>query len=117
MTILDTAHDNVEQELPTGNDPAAGAFTRDSSVMFLANAGDGFVTAFDLGSRSVLSTVHVGVSPQSLALIPDERFLAVADSASGSLAILRASPLALVTTVPVGGDPVDVIVPGWKWNN
>ena len=84
--------------------------------MYLATAGDGFVTAFDVGNRSVQSTLHVGVRPQSLALTPDERFLAVADSASGNLAIVRTSPLSLITVIPVGSNPVDVIVPGWEWS-
>lgn len=84
--------------------------------MYLATSGDGFVTAFDVANRSVQSTLHVGVAPRSLALTPDERFLAVADSASGDLAIVRTSPLSLITVLPVGADPVDVIVPGWEWN-
>lgn len=84
--------------------------------MYLVTGGDGFVTAFNVANRSVDSRVHVGVSPQSLALTPDEQFLAVADSATGDLAILRASPLSMITTVPVGASPVDVIVPGWKWH-
>lgn len=114
MTIVDASHDNIEQVLPTGRDPVAAAFKRDSSVMYLATEADGFLTAFDIVDRSVQSTVHVGVTPQALALTPDERFLAVADSTSGNLAIVRTSPLSLVTVVPVGSDPVDVIVPGWE---
>ena len=117
MTIVDASHNNIEQILPTGKGPVAAAFKQDSSMMYLATQADGFVTAYDINNRIVLSTVHVGVSPQSLALTPDETFLAVADSATGNLAILRATPLALMTVVPVGADPVDVIIPGWEWHN
>jgi hypothetical protein len=48
-------------------------------------------------------------------LTPDERFLAVADSASASLAVLRADRAALLTTIPVGSRPVDVVITDWLW--
>jgi YVTN family beta-propeller protein len=117
LTIVDAAHNNVEQVLPTGRNPVATVFKRDSSVMYLATEADGFVTAFDLVNRAVEGTVHAGVSPQALALTPDERFLAVVDSATGSLAILSPAPLSLVTVLPVGSNPTDVIIPGWEWND
>ena len=62
----------------------------------------------------------MGMEPRALALTPDQRLLVVADSAASSLAILRAVttnlgrdqwPGVLLTTVTVGGSPVDVVVP------
>jgi hypothetical protein len=38
----------------------------------------------------------------------------VADGATASLAILRTDRSALVTTIPVGAQPVDVVVPDWQ---
>ena len=55
----------------------------------------------------------MGTAPCALALTPDERFLIVADSATSSLAVLRTDTSALVTTIPVGNKPVDVVVPDW----
>ena len=40
-------------------------------------------------------------------------FLVVADSATSSLAVLRTDTSALVTTIPVGSKPVDIVVPNW----
>jgi DNA-binding beta-propeller fold protein YncE len=98
----------------------AGVFRQDSSVLYIANAGDGSVMALDLPNRVVLASTHVGTEPRALALTPDERFLVVADSATSSLAILHADPTSLssdrsllITTVAVGSKPVDVIVPDW----
>jgi DNA-binding beta-propeller fold protein YncE len=48
-----------------------------------------------------------------MALTPDERFLVVADTAASTLAVLETDPARLLTTVSVGADPVDVVVPGW----
>ena len=35
---------------------------------------------------------------------------------SGKLAIVRTTPLSLITVVPVGANPTCVIIPGWEWN-
>jgi YVTN family beta-propeller protein len=128
-TIVDTLHNNVEQTFPTGRGTVAGVIRRDQSVLYLANAGDGSVTCLDVENREVLNSTHVGTEPRALALTPDERFLAVADRGASSLAVLRADPRSrdrkgqlwmdpkrslLITTVPVGAGPVDVVVPDWQ---
>ena len=87
-------------------------------MLYIANAGDGSVLALDPENREVRASPHVGMEPRALALTPDERLLAVADRAAACLAILQADPASLsrdrsvlITTVPVGASPVDVIVP------
>ena len=117
---MDAFHDNVEQTFPLGRDPVAGVFRQDMSVLYIANAGDGSVLALDVQNREVLASTHVGMEPRALALTPDERLLVVADRAASSLAILHADPTSLsndrsvlITTVPVGASPVDVVVPNF----
>jgi YVTN family beta-propeller protein len=118
MVIIDAFHDNVEQTFPLGRDPVAGVFRQDMSVLYVANAGDGSVLAMDVQTREVLASTHVGMEPRALALTPDQRLLVVADRAGSSLAVLQADPASLsndrsvlITTVPVGAAPVDVVVP------
>jgi YVTN family beta-propeller protein len=120
LIIADAFHDNVEQTFPLGRDPAAGVFRQDMSVLYIANAGDGSVLALDVQNRQVLASTHVGMEPRALALTPDpdQRLLVVADRAASSLAILHADLTSLsndrsvlITTVPVGASPVDVVVP------
>jgi YVTN family beta-propeller protein len=120
LVIVDAFHDNVEQTFPLGRDPVVGVFRQDSSVLYIANAGDGSVLALDVQNREVLASTHVGMEPRALALTPDpdQRLLVVADRAASSLAILHADPTSLsndrsvlITTVPVGASPVDVVVP------
>jgi len=128
-TIVDAFHDNAQQTFPTGRGTTAAVIRRDQSVLYLANGGDGSVTCLDVENRIVLNSTHVGTEPRALALTPDERFLAVADYAASSLAVLRADPRSrdskgklwmdpkrslLITTVPVGAGPVDVVVPDWQ---
>ena len=121
ITILDAFHDNVLQTLTTGRNPVAGVFRRDSRVLYLANSGDGSVTAMDVATRAVLASTFVGQEPRALALTPDDRFLAVADAGTSSLAVLIAEPgrladsrSAMLTSLPVGGRPVGVVVPDWQ---
>jgi YVTN family beta-propeller protein len=118
LVIADAFHDNVEQTFPLGRDPVAGVFRQDMSVLYIANAGEGSVSALDVQNRAVLASAHVGMEPRALALTPDQRLLVVADRAASSLAILHADPTSLstdrsilITTVPVGASPVDVVVP------
>ena len=118
LAILDAFHDDLEQTFPLGANPASGVFRTDSSVLFIANAGDGSVLALDVQNRAVLAAPHVGLEPLALALTPDETLLAVIDRAGSSLAILRADPngltnnrSTLLTTVPVGASPADVVIP------
>jgi DNA-binding beta-propeller fold protein YncE len=120
LIIVDASLDNVEQTFPLGRDAVAGVFRRDSSVLYIANAGDGSVLALDVQNRVVLASTHVGMEPRALALTPDpdQRLLVVADRAASSLAILHADPTslsidrpALITTVPIGAAPVDVVIP------
>jgi YVTN family beta-propeller protein len=120
LAIVDAFHDNVSQTLPTGRNPQAGVFRRDSSLLYIANSGDGSVMIMDVQNRVVLSSTPVGRAPRALALTPDERFLAVADEGAATLAVLIAEPTrlakvrsALVTSIPVGARPVDVIIPDW----
>jgi YVTN family beta-propeller protein len=118
LIILDAFHDDVEQTFPLGQKPSAGTFSRDGAVLYVANSGDGSVLALDVQNRAELASPHVGIEPWALALTPDQRFLLAADRAGSSLAVLRADTVSLsndrsvlVTTVPVGAAPVDVVIP------
>lgn len=120
LVILDAFHDNVEQTFPLGRDPVAGIFRKDMSIIYIANEGDGSVLSLDVQTRTVLASTHVGMKPRALALTPDpdQRLLVVADSAASSLAVLHADPTSLssarsvlITTITVGGSPVDVVIP------
>lgn len=112
ITILNASDDSVEESHPSGAGPAAAIFSRDSRWLYIANAGGGSVTRFDVENRREFST-HVGIRPEALALTPDERFLAVVDSASDRLCVVRAATGDLIASIPVGADPVDIVIPGW----
>jgi YVTN family beta-propeller protein len=128
LTLLDTFHDDVEEDRPisTGKTPVAAVPTRDSTKLYILNSGPegGSVQGIDLQNRAPLGTTYVGAAPAAIALTPDERYLAVAATGASSLAVLGTSPLnpkpkvpgtplPLITTIPVGAGPVAVAIPGW----
>ncbi len=126
LTIVDTFHDDVEEDRPisTGKTPVAGVPIRDSTKLYILNGGPdgGSVQGIDLQNRAPLGATYVGGEPTAIALTPDERYVAV--TAGSSLAVLSTgplnpkpkvpgTPLPLITTIPVGADPVGVVIPGW----
>jgi len=126
LTILDTFHDDVEEDRPisTGKQPVAGVATADSSKLYILNGGPdgGFVQGIDLQTRAPLGATYVGTNPSAIALTPDERYIAV--TVGPALAVLATSPLnpkpkvpgtplPLITVIPVGVSPVAVTIPGW----
>jgi DNA-binding beta-propeller fold protein YncE len=113
LVILDTFHDEVEQNATIGVGAAAALIAPRSGVLYITTAGDGNVMALDIATRQVLASTHIGTSPTALAMTPDEKFLVVADTGVSSLAILRADPASLVSTVPVGAGPTSIVIPDW----
>jgi DNA-binding beta-propeller fold protein YncE len=128
LTILDTFHDDVEEDRPisTGKTPVAGVPTRDSTRLYILNGGPdgGSVQGIDLANRTPLGTTYIGGTPAAMALTPDERYLAVVDEGASSLDLLATDPLnpkpkvpgtpiPLITTIPVGARPVAITIPGW----
>ena len=68
----------------------------------------------------VIGAVQVGSHPDALALTPDEAQLLVLDSGSGDVAVVRtvktrdnskiSADRALVTLIPVGNQPNDIVI-------
>ncbi|MGH9453556.1 MAG: hypothetical protein ACRD2O_06255 [Terriglobia bacterium] len=114
MTMLDVSQATVEEMKSTGHGAAAGVFSQDSSRFYWANEGDGTVSSMDVSTRQVLASTRVGVAPQGLALTPDGRFLMAIDGGSSSVEVVEAASTHLLTTIPVGAQPVSVIIPGWQ---
>lgn len=112
MTILNVSDDSVEESHPSGAEPVAAVFSPDSTWLYVANSGDGTVTRMNVKTRQQFVT-HLGLKPDALALTPDQRFLAVADESAGRLTVIRAHTGEMVNSVPVGADPVSVVIPGW----
>jgi DNA-binding beta-propeller fold protein YncE len=80
------------------------------------------VYAIDEGR--VIGSVPVGSQPDGLALTPNEEHLLVLDTKSGDVAVVRtvktrdsskiSAARALVTLIPVGNQPNDIVIKAFK---
>ncbi|MDT7552291.1 MAG: serine/threonine protein kinase, bacterial [Pseudonocardiales bacterium] len=80
-----------------------------SSVLYVANAGDGTVTVIDPTTPVPAPPLPVDASPAGLATSPDGKLLYVANSGSDDLTVIDTGRRATVATVPVGRAPAAVV--------
>ena len=105
VAVLDSAMGPVGT-VAVGRFPGAMTF---STVLYVANAGDGTVTVIDPSTPVPTPPITVGPQPSSLATSPDGRLLYVADSGSDDVMVIDTATRTLVTTVPVGRAPSAVV--------
>jgi DNA-binding beta-propeller fold protein YncE len=96
----------------------------DNSLLYMSNFGSDTVSVYAIDEGHVIGAVQVGRHPDALALTPDEAHLLVLDSASGDVAVIRtvktrqnskiSADRALMTLVPVGSQPNDVVIKAFK---
>jgi len=66
--------------------------------------------SIDIYNRHLLAPIQVGRRPLVCRLDPSGELLLVADQDSNDLAVIRASTGSLLTMVPVGSRPTDLVV-------
>lgn len=91
IAIMDTYQNQLDQTLVAGNLPLAMAVgeVAGQELLFVTNAGSGDLTIFDIDSRRLAASVHVGGSPGEILLTPDGEYALVIDSKSGDVAVIR----------------------------
>jgi DNA-binding beta-propeller fold protein YncE len=122
VTAVDTmVYQPVSAGVPAGKGPAGMVFSADGSTLYVANSGDGTVSAINVGttgsvpqySFTTRSTIAVGNAPQRLALSPDGHYLYVTTDGglgTGSLVVVATSTGAVVDSLSVGVAPRGVAV-------
>ena len=102
LTALDTIlYAPIGGTIPTGAGPAGMAFSPDGRTLYVANSGDGTLSAIAVTPTGTipqytfapLATVHVGGSPQQVAVSPDGAYVYVTvdnGTQPGSLEVLAA---------------------------
>ena len=78
--------------------------------VYVANSGNGSVSAFDTGTGSVFATIAVGGEPVDVAISPNGKRAYVANKDSDSVAVIDTVANAVVATVTVGKEPLGIAV-------
>ena len=91
VAIVDPYQNQVDQTIIAGSRPFAMAvFTiAGQELLFVTNRGSGDLTIFDIETRRLASSVHVGGNPGEVLLTPDGQYALVIDRDSGDVAVIR----------------------------
>jgi len=90
---------DVAGRVPLGQGPHELAFTADSRLLFVANAGSGSVTVIDVGTLAPIAHIVTGPRPVSLAYSTLANAVYVADGVDGSVTVIDATSHAVRTRI------------------
>ena len=98
--------------------------TSDNLLLYVSNFGSDNVSVYAIDEGRVIGSVGVGSRPDGLALTPNEDHLLVVGTKSGDVAVIRTTKTrdnskisaerALVTMIPVGNQPNDIVIKAFK---
>jgi YVTN family beta-propeller protein len=103
---------SVGEPLPVGDLPGAVAGTPAANFAYVANRGSDTVSVTVIAhlGGDATTQVSVGREPVRVAFTPDEAFAWVANRADGTISIIDMNAQTVAATLPVGGNPTDVVI-------
>jgi YVTN family beta-propeller protein len=112
ISELTTSTNEVGGAYLMGTHPVRGLVSADNSLLYVSDFGAGRVGIYSIDDGKLIRPgVKVGEGPDALAFAGSGHFLLVADAVSGDIAVLRtASPASLLTLLPAGRSPNDIVV-------
>src|SRR5215471_4600800 len=89
ITVIDPARSTIVETIPTGaQESHMLAISSDGKRGYTANVGPGTVSAIDLESKKLLTTIPISKITQRIALSPDDRWAFTADQTKPQLAVI-----------------------------
>ncbi len=119
IAVIDTRQNLAVNtiEIPKMSDgsngtPYAAACSPDGNILYVAvgNSDGGEVIAIDAATKQPAARAMVGSTPTGIAIAPDGSRLFTANMTSGSVSVLSANPLKLISNVTVGVSPGRIVV-------
>ena len=77
----------------------------DGATLYATDSAAGHVVPVAIGNRQVARPISIGQSPVTAELTPGGDILAVVDTASDDLAVIRTQTSSLITLIPTGPQP------------
>lgn len=113
LTPVDLAIHQVEPSVTTGSEPAAMAAAPGGRVL-VANKGDDTLSVVDGATGAVVSTIHVGLEPDAVAVDPSadrgHGLAVVADFGADAVTPVNLGSLRAGPPVPVESEPTAVAI-------
>jgi 6-phosphogluconolactonase (cycloisomerase 2 family) len=100
-------------EVAVGKEPRFVAISPDDKRAYVTNAIDGTMSVIDLtlpAPQAIGAPFDVGVEPRGIAITPNGQFAVIANNTIGQVTLVRLSPLEIVRTINIGGNPYSVAI-------
>ena len=109
IEIIKTWTAEIAESMLVGLAPESGALTANAESLYLSDPAAGRVLPIAIGERHLSLPITVGREPVTCRLDPSGEFLLVANQDSNDLAVIRLRTSSLLTMVPVGSHPTDIV--------
>jgi YVTN family beta-propeller protein len=120
ISEIDTSKNDVGGASLIGQDPVRGLVSSDNAVLYVANFGSQYVSAYSIADgRRLFQPVpggdgHVGDGPVAMAFSHSGLLLFVVDNRSADVAVMRTATRSLFTILPTGHAPNAIAVKAFK---
>lgn len=110
LTLVDTATNQVIDEIPVGIDPRTVAVDSSRGLAFVANRGSSSVSVIDLTLREETNQIPVGYHPYGVVLSPDGDRLYITEGGDDSLRCLDTTSFGTILQIPLGDRPTGLAI-------
>jgi YVTN family beta-propeller protein len=120
ISEIDTSKNDVGGASLIGQNPVRGLVSSDNAVLYVANFGSQYVTAYSIADGKRLPQAvpgddgHVGDGPVAMAFSNSGLLLFVVDNRSADVAVMRTATRSLFTILPTGRAPNAIAVKAFK---
>ena len=124
ISIIETSTNEVAGSYLIGTHPARGVVNSDNSRLYVSNFGSNTIAVYDIDIGKLIALLPAGSHPDGLALSKSENYLLAVDSRSGDVTViqkrkpsrLEPSEYSLLTMIPVGVQPNNIVVKSFVLN-
>jgi len=91
IAIVSPYQSEVDQTMIAGHQPFGLAMgsTQGRNLLFVTNLGSGDLSVFDIDTRGLASSVHIGGKPGEVLVTPDGGYALVVDRDTGDVSVVR----------------------------
>lgn len=111
VTAIDIASGRILAQIPVGPGTEGISLSPDARFVYASSVLGGFIAKIDTVTLKVVATAPTPKSPVRVIPTPDGSRLIVNSSAEGLMLVYRASDLSLEWSLPVGRQPIGLVVP------
>jgi YVTN family beta-propeller protein len=110
ISEIDTATNEVGGAYFVGTHPVRALIAPDNSTLYVSDFDADSLGVFSIDDGQLVGTSHTGDGPDALAFSRAGNLLFAVDARSGDVAVIRASSHSLLTMLPAGSKPNDIVV-------